>query len=91
MTGRHALRQSICYGTLAALCAIVVGAVFQLFVAGSGSLALLALAVGSVVWGLVAGALGTSGLALPTIAVLVELTVAFEFKRIYVLDYAGRP
>jgi hypothetical protein len=91
MTGRSRLFQFISYGTLAALCAVVVGAMFHFFIQGSGALALLALAVGSVVWGLAAGALRASGLALPAIAVIVELAVAFEFKRIYVLDYASGP
>jgi hypothetical protein len=79
------------YGTLVASCAMVVGAMFQLFLLGRAPAALVALTVGSFAWGIAAGALRTAALALPPIALIVEAAVAFEFKRIYVLDYAGGP
>lgn len=91
MTGRSRLGAFISYGILAALCVVVVGGMFQLFVIGSAPLALLALTLGSVAWGAAAGALHVSRHALPAIALLVELAVAFEFRRVYVLDYAGGP
>jgi hypothetical protein len=52
---------------------------------------LVTLTLGSVVWGVAAAALRASALALPAIALVVELTIAFAFKRVYVLDYAGGP
>jgi hypothetical protein len=89
MTGRSAIVTIVLYGALAALCTIIVRGMFELFLQGSPLLALLALAMGSIVWGLAARACGVSRLALPAIALVVELAVAFEFKRVYVLDYVG--
>ena len=85
----HGLIKPASYAAVVGLCAVVVGATFQLFVLTQPALALLALVVGSVMWGIAAAALRISGLTLPAIALLVELAVAFEFKRTYVLDYVG--
>jgi hypothetical protein len=89
MTARQGLARLSSYGSLVALCGIVVGAMNWLLIRGSASAALIALILGSFGWGLAAGKLGASPWALPAIALIVELAVAFEFKRIYVLDYFG--
>jgi hypothetical protein len=91
MTGGNRLLHPLRYSAVVTLCAIVVAAVFQLFVMDSGSLALVVLALGSLAWGVASGALRARGLALPAIAFIVEWVVAFEFKRIYMLDYVAGP
>ena len=78
---------AISRGAIAGLCAVVVGATLGLF-ASRPVLALAVLALGSIVWGIAARALELPRSALPVIAVAVVLAVAFEFKRVYVLDYA---
>ena len=91
MTGRRGFPVFISYSVSVVLCAMVVGGMFGLFVLGSAFLALLALILGAVAWGSAARALRMPSLALPVIALAVELLVAFEFKRLYVLDYVGGP
>jgi hypothetical protein len=91
MTPRQGLARLSSYGSVVALCGIVVGAMNWLLIRGSASAALIALILGSFGWGLAAGKLGASPWALPVIALIVELAVAFEFKRVYVLDYFGGP
>jgi hypothetical protein len=63
---------------------------FRIFVRDAAALALLALAAGSIGWGMAARAVRTSRTALVVIGVVVGLMVSYEFKRVYVLDYAGR-
>jgi hypothetical protein len=77
VTVESPLAKVISYCIMAWLCAIVVGAMFQLLVLSTGPLALLVLVVGSVLWGVAAGALRVWGAALPAIALLVELAIAF--------------
>jgi hypothetical protein len=64
---------------------------FHLVRLGSVPAALLYLSLGSVAWGFAAGALRTRAVALLAIALVVELVVGFEFKRIYVIHYFAGP
>ena len=89
-TDRSGIHASISYAAVVVLCAILVVGWHQLVLV-SAPLALLALPVGAVAWGIAAGAFRSSRLALPAIALIVELIVAFEFKRLYVLDFVGGP
>jgi hypothetical protein len=64
---------------------------FGLFLLHLGYLAPVTLTAGAVAWGIAARALHIPGLALPAIASVVELVLAFEFKRAYVFDFVGGP
>ena len=91
MTGQRTLLRFASYGALVAMCALVVAGAFLLFHAGSSVGALLVLSFGAVVWGVAAGALRANAFALPAIALGSVLAIAYEYKRIYVLDYVGGP
>src|SRR5262245_4280394 len=88
---RRAFPTIVSYASAALLCAAVVGGMFGLFLLDLGYLAVVTLGAGAVAWGIGARMLRMPGLALPAIAGVVELVLAFEVKRVYVFDFVGGP
>jgi hypothetical protein len=80
-----AARKFLRVSALVVLCAAVIAGAFL----SGPAYGLLVLVVGGTAWGMVAGLLGVPPATLLVVALATEAVVGYEFKRVYVLDYAG--